>query len=285
MTVYLLHLAVLVGIYAVLAQGLNILMGFTGVVSVMQASFFGVGAYISALLALRAGMPFPATFVLAGIGAAGAGLLIGTLIARLRGDYLALVTFAIAVIFYDVFNNWLSLTNGPMGIPGITEPFQGEAGWVFFVAALVIVTSIMVRRIDTSAFGRLLKAVRDDEELALAMGRNVRSVKAVAFTLSALLAGAAGSAYAHYITFIDPSSFTVMESVNLLAMVVIGGMASTSGPFLGVGFLIFTTEALRFLGLPLAVAASVRQALFGLLVVLAMLYRPQGLTGRYGLRT
>jgi branched-chain amino acid transport system permease protein len=129
----------------------------------------------------------------------------------------------------------------------------------------------------------LLKAIRDDEGLVALLGRDVRPVKALVFMLSALLAGAAGSTYAHYVTFIDPTSFTVMESVTLLAMVIIGGMASTVGPLLGAGFLIVTTEALRFAGLPAAVAAPLRETVFGLLVVLAMLYRPQGLIGRYGL--
>lgn len=280
---YLVHIAIVISIYSVLAQGLNLLMGFTGIVSVMQASFCGIGAYVSALLALRLGAPFPIAFAVATAVAAVAGFAVGTAVASLRGDALALVTFGLAMILYDVFNNWIDMTKGPLGIPGIPDPFAGRTQWLVFVAAQAFVALVMVRRIDRAPFGRLLKAIRDDEGLVALLGRDVRPVKALVFMLSASLAGAAGSTYAHYVTFIDPSSFTVMESVTLLAMVIIGGMASTVGPLLGAGFLIVTTEALRFAGLPAAVAAPLRQTVFGLLVVLAMIYRPQGLMGRYGL--
>lgn len=277
------HLAIVIGIYATLAQGLNLLLGYTGIISVMQASLYGVGAYISALMASQAGVSFPLAFASASIGAALTGFIVGAAITRLQGDYLALVTFGLAVIFYDVFNNWLTVTKGPMGIPGIPAAFETKEAWLVFVAALAVAALLLVRRIDGSPYGRLLRAVRDDEILASVLGRSTQRTKTTVFTLSAFLAGAAGSVYAHYITFIDPTSFTAMESVSLLTMVIIGGMASPVGPILGAGFVVLVAESLRFAGLPDATAAPLRQVLFGLLIIVAMLFRPQGLMGRYRL--
>lgn len=278
---YLIHLAIMVGIYTILNVGLNLLMGFTGVVSVMQASFYGIGAYISALLALRCRMPFFVAATLASVGAGLTGYIIGRMISRFKGDYLALVTFGIGLIFYDVFNNWVSITKGPMGLPGIPQPFSTKTMWLFFVMCLVILSLILTTLIAQSPLGRLLKAIRDDEELASVLGRDIRAVKALVFMLSAVLAGLGGAVYAHYITFIDPTSFTIMESVTLLAIVVVGGMASIMGSVLGALFVVLLPELLRFVGLPVAVAAALRQTLFGLVLVLAMLYRPQGLLGTY----
>jgi len=280
---YILHVMVLVGIYIILSQGLSLLLGFTGVVSVMQAAFYGVGAYLSALASLRLGLPFGFCICSAMVGGGLCGYVVGALLSRLKGDYLALATFGLNLVFYDVFNNWLSLTRGPMGLPGIVAPTQSKWLWVLFVGGLVGVVLVVVTAIGRSPFGRLLMAIRDDEELASVLGKNTRRVKILAFILSAIVTGLAGSLYAHYITFIDPTSFTVMESVTILTMVIIGGLGSARGAVAGAVLLICAPEALRFVGLPTDVAASLRQALFGFLLVLVILYRPQGLFGRRGI--
>lgn len=274
---YALHLCIMIGIYILLTLGLNLLVGFAGIVSVSQAAFYGIGAYISALLTLRLRLPFVVAFVSAGFWTGLAGLLIGRVVGRLRADYLALVTFGIGLIFYDVFNNWLSVTKGPMGLPGINQPFDSKATWLLFVVIVVAISLAFITLISASPFGRLLRAIRDDEELATVLGRNTRNYKATAFMISAALAGMAGSMYAHYVTFIDPTSFTVMESVTVLAMVIIGGLTSIRGSVVGATLLVLVPEALRFIGLPSAVVAPLRQVFFGSLLVIVTLYRPQGL--------
>ena len=144
-----------------------------------------------------------------------------------------------------------------------------------------MLTFFVIRRIVNSPFGRILRAIREDETAALAVGKDVNKYKIIVFAIGAFFAGIAGSLYAHYITFIDPSSFTVMESITILLMVVFGGMGSLSGSFIGAAVLVILPELLRFVGMPSSIAAPLRQMIYGLLLVILMLKRPQGIVGKY----
>jgi branched-chain amino acid transport system permease protein len=144
-----------------------------------------------------------------------------------------------------------------------------------------MLTFFVIQRIVNSPFGRILRAIREDETAALAVGKNVNKYKIIVFAIGAFFAGIAGSLYAHYITFIDPSSFTVMESITILLMVVFGGMGSLSGSFIGAAVLVILPELLRFVGMPSSIAAPLRQMIYGLLLVVLMLKRPQGIVGKY----
>lgn len=284
---YLLHILTIAGIYIILTLSLNLIVGYTGIPSLGHAAFSAVGAYTSALLALRLGLPFWVGLIAAACVAAMFGVIIGFPSLRLKGDYLALATFGFAVIVYSILKNWISLTRGPMGLPGIPKPsifgfeFDSIISYLVLVATLAALTTFVVRRIVKSPFGRVLKAIREDETAALAMGKDVIKYKILVFVIGAFFAGIAGSLYAHYITFIDPSSFTIMESILILLMVVFGGMASIPGSILGAVILILFPELLRFLGLPNSIAASTRQMIYGLLLVILMLKRPKGLIGEY----
>jgi len=225
---------------------------------------------------------------LIGAGAAALiGLIIGFPSLRLKGDYLALATFGLGVIVYSVAKNWVSLTRGPMGLPGIPSfsifGYEFSKVWHYLVIVLVFVvlTYFVIRRVVNSPFGRTLQAIREDEVAALAMGKNVNKYKLTVFVIGAFFAGIAGSLYAHYITFIDPSSFTVMESIMILLMVVFGGMGSLGGSFVGAAILVILPEMLRFLGMPISIAAPLRQMIYGLLLIILMLKRPQGILGKY----
>jgi branched-chain amino acid transport system permease protein len=284
---YLLHILVITGIYIILTLSLNLVVGYTGLASLGHAAFSCVGAYTSALLALNYGVSPWLGLIIGACVAAVLGVVIGAPSLRLKGDYLAIATFGLGVIVYSVAKNWVSVTRGPMGLPGIPGfsffGMQVSAVWAYLilVAVFVLLTFFVMRRIVDSPFGRILRAIREDETAALAVGKDVNKYKIIVFAIGAFFAGIAGSLYAHYITFIDPSSFTVMESITILLMVVFGGMGSLSGSFIGAAVLVILPELLRFVGMPSSVAAPLRQMIYGLLLVILMLKRPQGIVGKY----
>jgi len=287
---YLLHILIIAGIYVILTLSLNLIVGFTGLPSMGHAAFSCIGAYTSALLALNFGLSPWLGLLIGALVAALSGLIIGYPSIRLKGDYLALATFGLGVIVYSVAKNWVELTRGPMGLPGIPgfKIFRIEinAIWAYMILVLifVLITIFVINRIVHSPFGRILRAVREDEMAAQALGKNTNKYKLIVFVIGAMFAGVAGSLYAHYITFIDPSSFTVMESITILLMVIFGGMGSVSGSIIGATILVVLPELLRFIGLPSSVAAPLRQMIYGFLLVILMLKRPQGVMGVYRFR-
>jgi branched-chain amino acid transport system permease protein len=284
---YLLHILVVTGIYIILTLSLNLVVGYTGLAALGHAAFSCIGAYVSSLLALNYGLSPWLGLLIGACTAAILGIVIGATSLRLKGDYLALATFGLGVIVYSVAKNWVSVTRGPMGLPGIPGfsvfGFQISQVWahLILVAIFVFLTYFVIRRIVNSPFGRILRAIRDDEIASLAMGKNANKYKIIVFVVGAFFAGLAGSLYAHYITFIDPSSFTVIESITILLMVVFGGMGSLSGSFIGAAVLVILPELLRFMGMPSSIAAPLRQMIYGLLLIVLMLKRPQGILGKY----
>jgi len=285
---YLLHIFVLVGIYTVLAVSLDLLAGQTGLLSIAHAAFYGLGAYAAALLAGRLGAPFLVGTLIGMLVAILVSFLVSLPSVRLHDDYLAIATFGFQMIIFSIFNNWMGLTHGPLGISGIPHPsifgwpIRSSAGFVALAALLAGFAYLVVWRIATSPFGRVLRAIREDQVLTQAMGKNTLWFKVAAFAISAALAASAGSLYAHYITYIDPTSFTVIESILVISMVIIGGAGSRWGPLLGAAILVTLPEALRFLGLPSSVAASLRQIIYGTVLLIMMMVRPRGLVGKYG---
>jgi len=287
---YLLHVFVICGIYSILALSLNLVVGYTGLVSLGHAAFFGIGAYISALLALNLGISPWIGLIAGACGAAVFGVVIGMPSLRLKGDYLALATFGAGMIVYSIAKNWVSLTRGPMGLPGIPGfsvfGLSLESTWLYLILVIVftLVTVFVLQRLVGGAYGRVLRSIREDEIASETLGKYVAKYKLQVFVVGAFFAGIAGSLYAHYITFIDPSSFTVMESITILLMVIFGGMGSIKGSLVGAIMLVLFPEILRFLGMPSSIAAPTRQMIYGLLLVVFMIKRPQGLLGKYRFR-
>jgi branched-chain amino acid transport system permease protein len=287
---YFLHILVIAGIYIILTLGLNLMVGVTGLAALGHIAFACVGAYTSSLLALNYGISPWIGLITGACFASLLGLVIGFPSIRLKGDYLALATFGFGVIVYSVSKNWVDLTRGPMGLPGIPKfavfSFELQPVWtyLFLTTAFVLFTAFTINRIVDSPFGRALKSIREDEVASLSIGKDVNRYKLIVFMAGAFFAGIAGSLYAHYITFIDPSSFTVMESIAVLLMVVFGGMGSIRGSFIGALILVIFPEMLRFLGMPSSVAAPLRQMIYGLLLIILMLKRPQGIAGKYRFR-
>lgn len=284
---YLLHILVITGIYIILTLSLNLVVGYTGLAALGHAAFSCVGAYASSLLALHYGLSPWIGLIIGACVAALLGAIIGIPLLRLKGDYLAIGTFGLGVIVYSVAKNWVLVTRGPMGLPGIPGfsvfGIQLSEVWAYLilVAVFVFLTYFVIRRVVNSPFGRILRGIREDEIATLAMGKDVNKHKIIVFVIGAFFAGISGSLYAHYITFIDPSSFTVMESIAILLMVVFGGMGSLAGSFVGAAILVIFPELLRFLGMPSSVAAPLRQMIYGLLLIVLMLKRPQGILGTY----
>lgn len=284
---YILHVLVISGIYIILTLSLNLILGFTGLPALGHIAFACMGAYTSSLLALNFGISPWIGLLIGACLASLLGLVIGFPSIRLKGDYLALATFGFGVIVYSISKNWIDLTRGPMGLPGIPQfsffSFELQPVWAYLilVTAFVFITAFIINRIVDSPFGRILKSIREDEVASLSIGTNVNKYKLLVFVIGAFFAGIAGSLYAHYITFIDPSSFTVMESIAVLLMVVFGGMGSIKGSFIGALILVIFPEMLRFVGMPSSIAAPLRQMIYGLFLIILMLWRPQGIIGKY----
>ena len=279
---YLLHLLILVGIYVMLAQSLNLSAGFGGMISLAHAGFYGVGAYTAALLAVNYQVPFllalPVAMLLCGLLA----LIVSTIALRTIDDYFIICTLGIQIVVFSLMNNWMSLTKGPLGIPGIPGislfGIVIESKWAFLLLTVTFAALIffLLQKLTDSAFGRTLRALSEDEIFTQSLGKNVYLSKIVAFTISAMLAAIPGALYAHYISYIDPTSFTVDESIFILSIVIIGGVRNLWGSVVAAAFLVFLPEALRFVGMPNAVAANMRQIIYGVVLICVMFQYSKG---------
>jgi branched-chain amino acid transport system permease protein len=280
----------MIGIYLILSYGLNLVVGFGGLLSLCHAIFYGIGAYAGTLLMIKAGLPFlPAIFlgmVITGLFA----LMVGLPALRFRGDSFVLVTLGFQMIVFTILYNWIDLTRGPYGIPGIPRPVIAgvevtELYQYFILVSLFLVVIVAILFvICRSPFGLALKALRDDEMAAEGLGKSPVHLFLYAFVISGMVASFAGGLYATYVTYIDPTSFTLDESIFLLAILLVGGTGNMIGPLVGTVFMILLPEALRFLGLPDTVAPNVRQMIYGLTLIALMFLRPQGIAGEFKLR-
>ena len=286
MAAYIAHYLVMVGIYTILAVSLNLLVGYAGIFSLAHAAVYGIGAYASALVALKLGLGFWGGLLVAAVAGACAAALVGIPSLRVAGDYYIVASFGLQVVILTVFMNWTDLTNGHAGLAGIPRPrvfglvIDNPFKYVVLSLALAALTYAVCRRLTGSAFGRTLRAVREDEIAAQATGKNVVLVKIVITTISSALGALGGSLYAHYITYINPSSFTLEESIFIVSLVILGGTERLAGPVVGAFILLAVPEALKFLAIPDTVAAPARQILYGGLLILFMFVRPEGILGR-----
>ena len=280
------HMDVLtnVGLYSILAMGLGVAVGFTGLLNLGYAAFFGLGAYTYALLNLHFHVPFWPGLILGGLVSMVFGLLIGIPAIRVRGDYLAITTLGFGEITRIAFNNLDKITGGPNGLLGIARPKIGSwsfsvdpTPYFYLVLFLAALTAYLLYRLSDSKFGRALVAIREDELAAGCMGVPVLRTKLLAFGLSSFIAGVAGVVFASKQTIVTPDSFDFVLSVLLLAMVVLGGMGNIGGAVLGAVILGTLPEMLRAF-------ATYRMLLFGLLMILVMIFRPQGLLGNPRIR-
>jgi len=273
---YLLHLLILIGIYTMLSQSLNLSAGFGGMISLAHAGFYGIGAYTAALLAVNYQLSFllalPAAMLLSGLMA----LIVSAIALRTIDDYFIICTLGIQVVVFSLMNNWMSLTRGPLGIPGIPGiqlfdiRIENKPVFLLLTLSFAALLFFFLKKLTGSSFGRILRALSEDEIFTQSLGKNVYLAKVIAFTLSAMFAAVPGVLYAHYISYIDPTSFTVDESIFILSIVIIGGMCNLWGSLIASAFLVLLPEALRFVGMPNSVAANMRQIIYGVILVFMM---------------
>lgn len=280
------HLLVLTGINVILVASLDLLIGTSGLLSLGHAAFWGVGAYASALTAMRLGAPFPLALLAAAAAAALAGLVVGAPALRLKGHHFSVVTFIVGIIATILMTNLVDLTRGPMGLPGVPFATLRLLGWshtfvtlvtkvgYYYLVLVFVALALWLRwRVNRSRLGRDLRAIRGDENLAMAIGVPAYRTKLTVFCLSAAMAGVAGSLYAHYAAFISPDSFTFIESFDLFVMNLVGGAGTALGPVVGPAFLTVAGELLT------SVSPVLAEIIYGVLLIVVITVLPGGLVG------
>jgi len=269
-------------INVLLALGLDFILGYAGQLNLGQSAFYGLGAYVSTLLITRLGVPFWAAFA-AGVAFAGlAGMILAMFAVRLRGHYLAIASLGFAVITYQILLNWISLTQGPLGIyaipppPTITIPglpaisFRNPVALFYLVAGVTLLVYFILDQLVRSPIGETLTAIREDEVSAASLGINTALWKVFAFGVGAAVGGAAGCFYATFVGTLVPDAFFITESFTILAMVIVGGMGTLIGPVFGAILLTLLPEVLRGVG-------DLRLVVYGAALTLVVLFMPGGL--------
>ncbi|MFA8434947.1 MAG: branched-chain amino acid ABC transporter permease [Marinifilaceae bacterium] len=285
---YVLHILIMINIYIILSVSTNLLVGLANLLSLGQAAFYGIGAYVAAFALLGLGWPLLPSLIACMVVTALFSFLLSYVSIRLDGDYFILATLGFQIIVFTLLYNWIDLTKGPYGIPGIPAPkllgqweIGGINGFVVLSSVLSLITVGVFYRLIYSPFGRALKGMRDDEIGMLALGKNITALKKEAFVVSSAFVAISGFLYASYISYIDPTSFNLDEAIFILTAVLIGGSGNIKGPVVGAVFVILLPEILRFVGLPDSVAANLRMIIYGLVLIVLMRFRPQGLAGEY----
>jgi len=269
-------------INVLLAVGLDFVLGYAGQLNLSQSAFYGIGAYASTLMIIKLGMPFWLAFACGVMLAGLAGMLLSIFAVRLRGHYLAIASLGFAVITYQILLNWISLTQGPLGIYAIPPPpplripglpaieFNNLANLFYLTAGFALLTYILLDQLVRSPIGETLTAIREDEVSAASLGINCQKWKVLAFAVSSAVAGAGGCFYASFVGTLVPDAFFITESFTILAMVIVGGMGTLIGPVLGAILLTVLPELLRGIG-------DLRLIVYGMLVTLVVLFMPGGM--------
>jgi branched-chain amino acid transport system permease protein len=265
-----------------LALGLDFVLGYAGQLNLGQSAFYGLGAYAATLLVTRLGVPFWAAFAGAVALAGLAGVMLSLFAMRLRGHYLAIASLGFAVITYQVLLNWISLTQGPLGIYAVPPPpalalpglpaidFHDSANLFYLVAGFAFASYLLLDQLIRSPIGETLAAIREDEVSATALGINCAAWKVFAFGVGSALAGVAGAFYGGFVGTLTPDAFFMTESFTILAMVVVGGMGTLTGPVLGAILLTVLPELLRGIG-------DLRLVVYGAALTLVVLFMPGGM--------
>ncbi len=276
---YLLTVVVKIGIYAIFAMGLNVLTGYTGLVSLGHAGFVAIGAYTASLCAVKLGLNFFLATLCGMVAAGMIGIVLGLPTLRVSGTYLSIITLGFGEIIKMIAMNWSPVTNGTLGIKNIPKPSLfgvtftiANKGMYYLMLVFVVITAVFCLMLVKSKIGRALQAVRGDEMASTMMGINITYYKILAFVVSACICALGGSLYASLIGYIDPNTFNFDVSTMILSVVILGGMGTIRGMFVGAALLIALPEVSRFL-------MEYRFVLYGAILVIMMRFRPQGILG------
>lgn len=288
---YLLNLAVLICISSILSVSLNFIIGYAGIYSLAHAAFFGVSAYAGALVALHLTTDILVAIPLAMALCALLSLTISLPSLRVRGEYFVAASLGLQVIAFTVFEQWQSVTGGLGGLTAIPIAtifglkIRSLAAYLGLAAICLAAVTTATVALVRSSFGRNLKAIRDDEVAAAAFGKNVTMIKTLAVAISSSLCAVGGVLYAFHISFVNPESFTIDQSVLVMAMIIIGGTGTIFGPILGALIIHLLPAGLTYLALPSHDIGALQQIIYGTAMVLLMIFRPAGLVGRAARRT
>lgn len=283
MAAYVANMMVLLGIAIILASSLNLMVGYAGIFSITHAVFYGVGAYTAAHVALA----YTDAFIPAALAAMLAGGLVSFILAlpvlRVRDEYFVVASIGFQIVASTIFVSWQSVTGGMGGLAGIPPArllgwqLATPADYLILTALCVIFVLAVIAALVHSPFGRALRAFRDDEVAAIALGKDPLALRVAATTISGALAAIAGAIYAFYISFVNPESFTLDYSVLLLAMVIIGGAGSMAGPVIGAIFITLFPALLTFMDIPSRIIGSTQQIIYGAAIVVLMVFWPDGI--------
>lgn len=282
---YLLHILIMLEIYALLAVSTNIIAGFTGLLSFTQAAFYGIGAYITALLMLNFGFSFFTATFCAIVGNICVSGIIFLFSIRLRNLYFSLATLAFQVIIFGILYNWIAITKGPYGISGIPRPtvfgfiINDISIFALYGGVITGLVTVLIWWFQKKPLFRLLQCVRDNELGLIAAGRNPAYYKLVGITFSTGIAAIAGALYASYFSYIDPTVFSLDESILFLSIILIGGSGNMTGPIAGVLFYILLPEILKFISFPDAIAANMRMIIYASILIIVIRFKPSGFFG------
>ena len=269
-----------------MSQSLSLTAGFSGLISLAHVGFYGIGAYTAAILSVNYSVPFLVVLLLAMLLTGLIAIVVSTISLRTVDDYFIIITLGIQVAIFSVMNNWQGLTRGPLGIPGIPSikilgfSFDDKISFLLLSLFFVSIVWFFLNNITRSPFGRVLIALSEDEIFTKSLGKNVYKAKVISFTISAMFASIAGVLYAHYISYIDPTSFTINESIFILSIVIIGGVRNLLKIAFATAFLVLLPEALRFVGMPNNIAANMRQIIYGIVLIMVIFKNSENFKSR-----
>jgi branched-chain amino acid transport system permease protein len=280
---YLLHIAVMASLYVILATSFNLLIGFAGLFALSHAAFYALGAYVTALLTTQLGIPFPIPIILGVVFVAAVGSLVALPAIRVSGEYLVIISLAMQIIVIEVILNWRGLTGGSDGIAGIPNislfGYRLSSPGSFLPLAILVAAGCfwIAWRLANSPFGRSLRAMRENAPAAQACGKDLVYMKLTVFAFASGLAAVAGGLYAHYFNYVGPDGFTIDETIYILAMVILGGTGNLWGSVIGALVLVGLPEALRLVDMPVDIADKSRLVIYGAMLILILLVRPEGI--------
>lgn len=285
---YWLSVLTLCALNIILALGLNLILGYAGQLNLGYSAFYGIGAYVATLLIKLAGVEYWAALLCGGLAAGIAGVALAMFAVRLKGHYLGIASMGFALVTYEILMNWVSLTQGPLGIYGVLPPppielpglgritFAGSRNFFYLVAAVAVIVYILLDNLVRSPVGDSLRAIREDEVSAASLGINAAAWKVFAFGIGSMVAGFAGCLYASFVGTLVPDAFFITESFTMLAMVIVGGLGAMPGAVVGAILLTVLPEALRGIG-------DLRLIVYGLAMTLVVLFMPGGMMQAWAL--